>query len=72
LEAETDLQAATVDALSYVSRRALQDVALLSQMEQQLATTVPMASGRLAAIADITAMGLSSVVADTAHKLRGL
>lgn len=70
LEAEAEMKAATVDAVSYVGRRAMQDVALLSQMEQQLATAVPMASGRLAAIADLTALALSEVVADTVHRLR--
>lgn len=70
LETAAELQTATVDAVSYVGRRALQDVALLSQVEQQLAITVPLASGRLAAIADLTAIALSEVVAETASKLR--
>ncbi len=70
LEAEAEVQAATADALTYVGRRAMQDVALLSQLEQQLAVTVPMASGRLAAIADVTALALTDVVAETARRLR--
>jgi hypothetical protein len=70
VEAEAEVQVATVDAMSYVGRRAMQDVALVSQLEQQLALAVPMASGRLAAIADVTALALTDVVADTARKLR--
>jgi hypothetical protein len=70
LDHAAEIQAATVAAVSYVGRRAMQDVALLSQVEQQLATAVPLASGRLAAIADLTAVALSEVVADTATKLR--
>jgi len=61
VEAEAEVQAATVDAMSYVGRRAMQDVALVSQLEQQLALAVPMASGRLAAIADVTALELDPV-----------
>lgn len=72
LEMTAEIQAATADAVTYVGRRALQDVALLSSIEQQLALSVPAASGRLAAIADMTALALSEVVADTASKLRRL
>ena len=70
LDAEAEVQAAPADAVTYVGRRAMQDVALLSQLEQQLALAVPMASGRLAAIADVAALALTDVVADTARRLR--
>lgn len=70
IEAVASIQAAKADALGAVAGRALQDVALLSQMEQQLAQTVPLASGRLAAIADVAAISLTSVVTDTACRLR--
>lgn len=69
IEAAAELQAAKVDAVSYVGRRAMQDVALLSQVESQLATAVPHASGRLAAIADLTAIAVSEVVVDTARRI---
>lgn len=70
IEATADLQAAKTDGVAYVGRRAMQNVALLSQLEVQLAQTVPAAVSRLQAIADITAMGLSEVVIDSVHKLR--
>jgi hypothetical protein len=70
LEAAADFQTATADAVAHVGRCAMHDVALLSQVEQQLATAVPIASGRLAAIADLTAVALSEVVAETATRLR--
>ncbi len=70
VEAAAELQAVKADAVAYVGRRALQNVALLSQVESQLAVAVPHASGRLAAIADLTAIALSDVVAETAHSVR--
>lgn len=70
IQTAAGLQAAKADALCAVAGRAMQDVALLSQMEQQLAQTVPLASGRLAAIADAAALSLTGIVADTASRLR--
>ena len=70
VDATAELQAHKADALGAVAGRAMQDVALLSQMEQQLAQTVPLASGRLAAIADTAALGLTDIVSQTAHRLR--
>lgn len=70
IETAASLQAAKADALGAVAGRAMQDVALLSQMEQQLAQTVPLASGRLAAIADAAALSMTGIVADTACRLR--
>ena len=48
VHAKAEVEAAKVDGVSAVTAKALQDVALLSQMEQSLAQTVPHASGRLA------------------------
>jgi hypothetical protein len=72
LEMESEVQAATVDAVGYVGRRAMQDVAILSQLENQLAQAVPLAASRLEAIGNITALAMSNVVADTVCKLRRL
>jgi hypothetical protein len=69
VEAAAELQAARAHAVAYVGRAAMQDVALLSQIEQQLAQAVPHASGRLAVIADLTAVALSEVVVDTARRI---
>lgn len=67
---EAAIHADMADAIGAVAGRAMQDVALLSQMEQQLAQTVPMASGRLALIADSAALSLAEVVHDAAYRLR--
>jgi hypothetical protein len=70
IEAEAQILAAKTDAANYVGGRAMQNVALLSQMEQHLALAVPQASGRLAAIADMTALTMSGIVSDAACRLR--
>lgn len=70
IEAAAEVQAVRADAVTYVARRAMQDVAMLSQLEQQLATLVPMASGRLAAIGDIASIAIAEVVSDTLRRVR--
>ena len=69
VDAEAEVMAGKTDAVNYVGGRAMHNVALLSQMEQQLAQAVPMASGRLATIGDITALAMSGIVSDTASRL---
>ncbi|MGL5827495.1 MAG: hypothetical protein ACRCYU_22225, partial [Nocardioides sp.] len=63
--ARAEVEAAKVDAVATVTAKALQDVAVLSRLEQSLAETVPHASGRLAVIADLAAVSLADVVANT-------
>ena len=70
IEAAADIQATRTDAITYVARRGMQNVAMLSQLEQQLAALVPMASGRLAAIGDMSAVAIAEVVTDTARRIR--
>lgn len=69
IEAVAALQATKASAVAHVGRRAMQEVALVSQIETQLATAVPHASGRLAAIADMTAVAMTDVVMETARRI---
>lgn len=69
IEAAAELQAVKVDAIAHVGRRAMQDAALLSQVESQLAQAVPHASGRLATIADLTAIAMTEVVVDSSRRI---
>lgn len=68
-QAKAEVEAAKVDAVGAIAAKALQDVALLSQVEQSLAQAVPHASGRLATIADLAAISMASVVADAARRV---
>ncbi len=70
IEAEADVLATKVQAVGYVASKALQTAALVSQLEQQLAQTVPIATSRLEAIGNMAALAMNEVVADTPHLLR--
>ena len=72
IEQSALIQTSKVDAVTYVGRAAMQQVAMVSQLEQQLAQAVPMATTRLQGIADITAVALAEVVVDTAARMRRL
>lgn len=70
IESAAEVQATRVDAVAYVGKRAMQDVAMLSQLEQQLSALVPIATGRLQAIADMTSLAIAEVVGDTLRRVR--
>jgi hypothetical protein len=70
IEAKAEVEAAKVDAITYVAKVAMQDVTILSQLEAQLADVVPLAVSRLQAIGDIAALAMAEVVTNTARRLR--
>ena len=70
IETNAELQALRVQGVGYVAKTAMQEVAMVSQLEQQLAQLVPMATSRLQAIGDITAMAMAEVVSETGRRLR--
>jgi signal recognition particle subunit SEC65 len=65
-----DLQAERVSGIAYVGKRALHEMAMVSQLEVQLSNLVPAASARLQGIADLTALAAAEVVGDTVRKVR--
>ena len=69
IEVQATLQVAKADAVAYVGRAGMQAVAMVSQFEQQLGQMCPMAVTRLQGIADMTALGVAEVVADTVRKV---
>jgi hypothetical protein len=69
IEQAAELQVGCVQAIAYVGKRAMQEVALLSQMEANLAALVPMATSRLQAIGDMVALEAADVVASTVRKV---
>ncbi len=68
-QAKAEIEAAKVDGVSAVAAKALQDVALLSQMEQSLAQAVPHASGRLSTVADLAAIAIADLVANASRRI---
>lgn len=69
LEARARIEAARAQAIGYVGQQAMQAVAMVSQMEGQLAQLCPLATTRLQGIADMTAFSIAQVVGDTVRRL---
>lgn len=69
IEAAVQCREAVADGITAVTAKAMQHVAVVSQAEQNMAQTVPHASGRLAAVADAHALAMTAIVMDTAHAL---
>ena len=67
--AAAHIETARLDAIDTVTSRALQGVALVSQMEQQLAKSVPIAASRLQAIGDMNALTMVNEIASFARRL---
>lgn len=67
--AVADIECAALDGLQQVAGRAMQGVALVSQLEQHLSAVVPEAEGRLRAISDIHAISSAEIVARAPRRL---
>jgi hypothetical protein len=70
IQDEAELQVDRVQAVGYVGQQGMQVVALVSQMEGNLATLVPMATSRLQAIGDLVALEVADVVSQTPRRVR--
>ncbi|MDQ3576200.1 MAG: hypothetical protein M3443_01050 [Actinomycetota bacterium] len=70
IEAAAEVQALRTDAIGYVAKRGLVNAGMITKVEESLATLVPLASGRLAAIGDLAALAIADVVSDTARRMR--
>lgn len=69
IDQAAEIQATRASAVGYVAKRAMQEVAMLSQMEAQLSMLVPLAVSRLQAIGDIAAMSQAEVVSQTVRRV---
>jgi hypothetical protein len=69
IEQAAELQVGRVQAVGYVGKRALQEVALISQLEAQLSMVVPIATSRLQAIGDMVAFEAADVVSQTVRRV---
>lgn len=66
----SDLQAARIHGLAFVGTTGLHAVAWVSEAEQQLCRIVPEAAERLTTIANVTALGVAELVAETPRELK--
>ena len=65
-----EIESGKLDALQQIAGRAMQGVAMVSQLEQQLAQVVPIATSRLQAIGDLHALATAEVVSSAPRRLR--
>ncbi len=70
IQDEAELQVERVQAVGYVGQQGMQVVALVSQMEGNLSSLVPLATSRLQAIGDIVALEVADVVSQTPRRVR--
>jgi len=69
IQAQAEIEAEKIEGIGYVGAVAQQRVALLTQMEQQLSQTVPLAASRLQAIGDMAVLGMADVVGSAARRI---
>ncbi|HZQ64977.1 MAG TPA: hypothetical protein VFA66_07110 [Gaiellaceae bacterium] len=67
---QADLQAERVAAVGYVGKRAMHEMAMLSQLEVQLSAVVPAATARLQGLGDLTALAMADVVSETVRRVK--
>ena len=60
-----------LDGIATIGATAMRNVAMVSQLEQQLAQAVPLATSRLQAIGDMTAFAMADAVSSSARRIRG-
>lgn len=72
VDAAGELQRAKLGAIASTGGYAMQQAAIVSQMQQQLALACPSSSGDLDVLKTLTVMGMGQVVVDTASKVNRL
>lgn len=69
IEQQAQVEAAKAHAVGYVGQQAMHAVTMVSQLEGQLGQACPLAVTRLQGIADIAALSIAQVVADSARSV---
>jgi hypothetical protein len=69
IEAKAELQTGRLLAMTYVGKKAMHEIATLSQLEVQLSALVPSATSRLQALGDMVALDAAEIVSDTVRVL---
>lgn len=64
-----ELEEVKLGALRHVAGHAMQDVAMVSQLEGQLSAAVPLGTGRLQALGDMHALACADILASLPRRL---
>jgi hypothetical protein len=71
IEDRADIEAAVIQGIGHVGITAMSEAAVVSDIEQILALAIPHASGRLATLADLTALEMGLAIQSSARRIRG-
>lgn len=69
IQAKAQIEAAKASAVAAVGQHAMQEIAMLTKLERDLAETVPAANARLTSIGDMTLIALGGIVMNAARRL---
>jgi hypothetical protein len=69
IESRAEIEAARASAVASVGQRAMQEIAMITKLERDLAETVPAANARLTSLGDMTLIALGGVVMNAARHL---
>ncbi len=69
IQAKAQIEAAKASAVASVGQHAMQEIAMLTKLERDLAETVPAANARLTSIGDMTLIALGGIVMNAARRL---
>lgn len=69
VDARAEIEAAKVSAIASIGQRAMQEVAMVTKLERDLAETVPAAVARLTSIGDMTQIAMGALVLNAARRL---
>lgn len=69
INAKAEVEMVKLDGIAAITGQAMHKTAMVSQLEQSLAQTVPHASGRLAMLGDLSALAMSEVVTNAARRI---
>lgn len=69
VDARAEIESAKVSAIASVGQRAMQEVAMITKLERDLAESVPAAVARLTSIGDMTQIAMGSLVLNAARRL---
>jgi hypothetical protein len=69
IQSQAEIETAKASAVASVGQRAMQEVAMITKLERDLAETVPAAVARLTSIGDMTTIALGGLVLSAARRL---
>lgn len=68
IQAQTEIESARLSATAMVAQRAMQEVAMLTKMENELSASVPSAQARILGLGEMAAIAMGGIVMNAARR----